>query len=197
MLLVVDHGPPARDALLEVVARLQAPDPLTPVSVAVPSPLAGSRSGAPRRPDGGFANVHFTALARLAELLGAPRLADAGRRPLTATARLEAVHTALAGDDGPLRRVASHPATVQALAATFDDISALDDAELDELASGDDRPHAAVVVRLLRATRALTAGCYDSHDVARAAAAAVRDGSATASEIGHVVLHLPAHRRSR
>src|SRR6185436_9131604 len=84
---------------------------------------------------GGFANVHFTALARIAELLGAPRLAAAGRRPLTAAARLEAIHTALAADDGMLRRVAAHPATADALASTFDDLRVLGDPELDALAA--------------------------------------------------------------
>ena len=88
VLLVVDHGPPARDALLDVLARLRAPDPLAPVTVAVPSPLAGLALRRAAGARAGFANVRFTALARLAELLGAPRLAAAGRRPLTPAVRL-------------------------------------------------------------------------------------------------------------
>jgi len=131
-------------------------------------------------------------MARLAELLGAPRLAAAGRRPLTPAARLEAIHAALADDVGALRSVAAHPATARALAATFDDLGVLEDAALDALAAHgvpDGRP--ATVVRLLRATRARTADCYDSADVARSAATALRAGDASGAEAGRVVVHLP------
>ena len=171
---------------------LQGPDPLAPITVAVPSPLAGlglRRAAAARA---GFANVRFTALARLAELLGAPRLAAAGRRPLTPAARTEAIHAALVADDGPLRPVAGHPATAAALATTFDDLQALDEAALDALAAVDGaRSRAATIVRLFRATAARTADCYDADAVARAAAETIAEGGQAAAEVGHVVLHLP------
>jgi hypothetical protein len=190
VLLVADHGPDARDALFEVVARLRAPDPLTPVTVVVPSPLAGValRRAAGRR--SGFANVRFTELARMAELLGAPQLAAAGRRPLTPPVRREAIHAALAADDGPFAGVAGHPATSEALAATFDELRTLPPAQLDALGRRSGR--AGAVVRLFRASQALTADCYDTADVVRAAATAVRDDAPGAAEVGHVVVHLPA-----
>ncbi len=188
-LVVVSHGTAARDELLSLVARARGDDPLAPVTVAVPSPLAGL---ALRRAIGartGFVNVRFTALARVAELLGAPALAADGRRPLTSALRLEAIHTVLHTDDGPLASVRDHPATATALAATFTDLDELGDAERAELAGRSER--AAAVVRLHRAFGELTADCYDVADVVRAAARAVDADAPSAAEVGHVVLHLP------
>ena len=191
MLLVVDHGASARTALLDSIARLQADDPLAPVTVAVPSPVAGLGLRRLAGAHAGFVNVRFTVITRLAELLGAPRLAAAGRRPLTTAVRLEAIHTALAADGGPFAAVAAHPATARALAATFDDLSVLDDADLDALLTGDTGGRTSTLVRVLRATRSLTADCYDADEVARSAAVAVREGDASSAEVGHVVVHLP------
>jgi RecB family exonuclease len=189
-LLIVPHGAPARDELVALIARLRADDPLAPVTVAVPSPLAGLSL---RRVVGartGLVNVHFTALARVAELLGAPSLAAGGRRPLTAALRLEAIHTALAGDEGPLAPVSSHPATAAALAVTFTELDETGDAARAEIAGRSER--AAAVVRLYDAFRALTADCYDATDILRAAARAVDDGADAATEVGQVVVHLPS-----
>jgi hypothetical protein len=104
-LLLVPHGPPALDLLFDVVGAVRAGDPLAPVTVAVPSPLAGLSLRRSLGARGGFVNVRFTALARVAELLGAPELAATGRGPLTRALRLESIHTVLAGDDGPLAGV--------------------------------------------------------------------------------------------
>ena len=190
MLTLVPHGPPARDALVEVVQRLRGPDPLAPVTVAVPSPLAGL---ALRRFVGarsGFANVHFTALARVAELLGAPALSGLSRRPLAPAARIEAVHAVLAADaGGPFAGVAGHSATAVALASIFDELRALPDEARGTIASRGERPTA--IVRLFDAYQLQTSDCYDSEDVAFAAAATVTADAAAASEVGHVVVHLP------
>jgi len=188
-LVVVPLGSPARDELVAIVARLRADDPLAPVTVAVPSPLAGL---ALRRVVGvrtGLANVRFTALARVAELLGAPVLAADDRRPLTSALRLEAIHTALVADDGPLAPVRSHPATAAALASTFSELDEIDDAARAGIAERSDR--ASAVIRLYDEFRRLTADCYDLDDVARAAARAVESDAATAMEVGHVVVYLP------
>jgi RecB family exonuclease len=190
VLTLVAHGRPAREALVEIVERLRAPDPLAPVTVAVPSPLAGL---ALRRFVGartGFANVHFTALARVAELLGAPMLSGPGRRPLTPAARIEAVHAVLAADTGgPFAAVAGHLATAVALATIFDELRALSDDARGAVASRGERP--AAIIRLFDAYQAQIADCYDAEDVAFAAATAVAADAAAAAEVGQVVLHLP------
>ena len=87
-------GRPAREALFRLIAAAQATDPLAPVTVAVPSPYAGLSLRRELGRAHGLVNVRFLALARVAELLGAPSLAEAGRVPLTATRQVEAVHTA-------------------------------------------------------------------------------------------------------
>lgn len=196
---LVAHGPLARDALVETLTAVKRGDPLGPVTVAVPSAFTGL---AVRRavvtPERGLCNVRFLTLAGVAELLGAPRLAAeaAGRRPLTDALRTEAVRAAVLGEPGELRPVASHPATVRSLDATFRELRRAPTdvaAALDGLGG-----RAALVARLFRAARERTHAFYDEEDLLAAAAGAVHGatpGSATASalaELGPVVLFLPS-----
>lgn len=172
----------AFEELVGLVEAAKADDPLAPVTVVVPSNYAGlslrRRLG---RSLGGVVNVQFLTIGRLAELLGAPTLAAAGRKPLTPAIAVEAVRAALAGDAGSFAEVAAHPATLEALASTFADLRFAGDDALDAVAAMSAR--AADVVRLFRATRArLVTGYYDEHDAAGAATAAPR--------FGRVVLYL-------
>ena len=70
----------------------------------------------------------------LAELLAAPVLAAAGRRPVSTPVVAAAVRGALAEAPGLFAPVAEHPATEEALAAVHRELSDLDDAALDVLA---------------------------------------------------------------
>lgn len=188
-LVLVPHGRAARDVLFTLIANAQREDRLEPVTVAVPSPYAGLSLRRALGRDRGLVNVRFLALARVAELLGAPYLAEPDRRPLTPAIALGAVHAALAEDPGELGPVASHPATARSLHATFTDLRALDEAELDRLAGTADR--ARTVVRLYRRVRELTAGYYDDDDQLLAAAAVVRAGGSALADIGTLIVHLP------
>ncbi len=188
-LVLAPHGPAARSALFAAVAAAQGGDPLAPVTVAVPSPLAGLGLRRALGASSGLVNVHFTALARVAELLGAPRLAAAGRRPLAGPLRAEAVHKVLLADPGPLDAVAGHPSTTQHLAATFTELARVPATALATIAARG--PRAATVVRLFEAYRAEISGYYDEDDLVLAATAAITDGTAPADEVGHVIVHLP------
>lgn len=186
----VQVGRPAHEALAAAVVDAKGGDALAPVTVAVPSVFAGL---ALRRVLtallGGLVNVRFLVSARVAELLGAPRLAGAGRRPLTRAVRAEAVRRALADDPGPFGDVALHPATVRSVEQAFVELRRAGPAAVAALARRDERGRhlAGVVRRVLEAT----ADCYDDEDTFLAAAQAARASPASLADVGHVVLHLP------
>ncbi|MEX0666618.1 MAG: PD-(D/E)XK nuclease family protein [Acidimicrobiia bacterium] len=188
-LLLVPHGLAAREALAVVVAELQSDDPLAPVTVAVPSTYAALSLRRGLGAQRGFVNVRFLALARVAELLGAPFLAEPNRRPLTPALALGAIRTALAEDPGDFGPVARHPATVRSLASTFAELRELDDDALSRLATGGGR--APTVVRLYRRVRDLTRDYYDDEDQLAAATAVVASDGRGLTDIGTLVLHLP------
>jgi ATP-dependent helicase/nuclease subunit B len=188
---VVPFGAPARALVTAVVGEVKAADPLAPVTVVVPSALAGlslrrSLALAPR----GSVGVRVRSLPQVASELGGPVLAAAGRRPLTSLRRGALVRAALAGDgDGGGLGAVPGGATEAALAATFADLAGADDRSLAALAARSAR--AGLVVAAFRRYRRLAAPWYDDADVTAAAAGAVRSGTALRAEVGHVVLHVP------
>jgi ATP-dependent helicase/nuclease subunit B len=186
---VAATGRPARAALWDLIRDAKHGDPLVPVTVAVPSPYAGLslRRDLGRR--AGLVNVRFLPLARIAELLGAPRLAEDGRVPLTGARRDEAVHAALRAAPGPFAAVATQRSTEERLRATFADLRRAPDSTLAALARRGSR--AAAVADLYQHFRALTTSSYDEEDLALAAADAVQSGAPSLDELGTVILFLP------
>lgn len=186
---VVPFGAPARAVVHAVVDEVKASDLLAPVTVVVPSALAGLslRRALAARP-GGSVGVRAVSLPELAALLGGPRLAAVGRRPLTAVRRGALVRASLAADGAALG-IAPGGAAEAALAATFADLAGADERTLAALARCGER--AGRVVAAYRRYRRLASAWYDDADVVAAAAAAVREGTALRAEAGHVVLHLP------
>ncbi|HEX2038563.1 MAG TPA: PD-(D/E)XK nuclease family protein [Acidimicrobiales bacterium] len=185
----VEPGPPAGAAVAEAVAAAKGADPLAPVTVAVPSVFAGLGLRRALARGGGLVNVRFLVLARVAELLGAPALAAAGRRPLTRARRAEAARRALLDDPGPFGDVAAHPATVRSVERVAAELRRAGPAAVAALAAVDS--HTAHLVRLARRAHALTGHFYDEHDLCAAAARAVRAEGMVGGDIGHVVLFLP------
>jgi hypothetical protein len=186
---LVAHGVPARAALRDAVQAAKGPDPLRPVTVAVPSTYAAlALRRALAGPDG-LVNVRFLALARLAELLGAPALAEQRRRPLTRPLRAEAVRAVLAEAGEPFGAVAGHPATERALDASFLDLRRADEGALRQLSESGET--VASVARLYLEFRRRTAAFYDDEDLAAAASAALAGNPPALRELGDVVLFLP------
>src|SRR5688500_15563194 len=124
----VGYGRGAAEALRAEIAAAKGHEPLTPVTVIVPSnhvgvstrrllgsgalgPVCGVRAG--------MLAVNFLTAYRLAELLGAARLAGTKRRPVSTPVIAAALRTVLTADPGVFAPVAQHPATEAALVAAF------------------------------------------------------------------------------
>lgn len=189
-LYLVPYGQPALHRLREAIAAARQGDLLQPVTVAVPSNYAAlSLRRALGATERGTIGVRFDVLPRVAELLGSPGLAAAGRRPLSDAVRAEAVRAALAAAPGIFEEVRDHAATERSLEWTFRELRRSPEEALPALEPQSER--AAHVVRLFREYRRRTMDYYDDEDLALSAAAAVRDGSAALRDIGHVVVFLP------
>ena len=182
------HGEPAFRALQVAIQSAKRDDPLAPVTVITPSNYAGLSLRRELGHQGPVVNVRFLVLARLSELLGAPRLA-ANQRPLTPLRRSEAIRAALVGHRGVFAAVAGHPATESALDATFQDLRLASPVALDRVSQASQR--GADAVALFRRFRRLSAGTFDLDDLAVAAAQAVTDTSAALSDLGRMVFFLP------
>ena len=198
-LVTTPYGPAATEALHRSVAVAKAGDPLAPVTVVVPTnyvgvaarrALGGGALG-PLTPEGvGVAGVTFLTAYRLAELLGAPALALAGRRPVSSPVLAAAVRAVLARDPGVFAGVAEHPATEQALVASYRELSSCTDRQLQALTGAG--PRTADVVRVCRtARRALAAAWFDEQDLMTSAEAAIVAGTPLLIDLGTVVVHLP------
>ena len=178
-LAVTRPGPEAREALWAAIAAIKERDPLAPVSVVVPSPYAAlslRRGLAAAR--GGFVNVHFVVLNRVAELLGAPFLTEPRRRPLTPPVATEVTRLALL--EAPVPGLVPEPRAVAAVVATFR-----------EAIRAGVRPSGALGAAY-DAGRARVAGSYyDDEDQLGAAADAVRDATPALADVGTVVWFLP------
>ncbi|GAA5165841.1 hypothetical protein [Ornithinimicrobium tianjinense] len=187
------YGRPALDALRDVVAHLKQDDPLHPVTIIVPSNVAGivarrhlARGVHPDRP--AIASLWITTLPRLAEQLASPRLTGEGRKPATRALVGATVRGVLQGDPGVFGEVADHPSTARALARAHHDLRDVDDAACESVAGTS--ALCADVVRVHRATRERIAQShYDETDLLHTAAATLT--AARAAELGSVVIYLP------
>ncbi|HWH33793.1 MAG TPA: PD-(D/E)XK nuclease family protein [Acidimicrobiales bacterium] len=183
------YGRAAATLLAGQVAALKGGDPLAPVTVVVASNYAAvaARRALAERP-GGIANVSLLTLHRLAERLGAPSLAAAGRRPVPVPVIGAAVRSVLHDDPGLFASVADHPATEAALVAAHRELAAVPDHSLDRVAACS--PRAGDVVRIHRAVRARLADAwYDEHDLL-VAAAGVWAGRPADHTSDPVIVHL-------
>jgi len=199
-LFVTPYGRPTATRLRERLSAAKADDPLYPVTVLVPTNyvgvstrrlLASEELGAVTAHGGGIAGLTLLTVYRLAELLGAPALAAAGRRPVSTPLLGAVVREVLRAEPGIFAPVVEHPSTERALVRAYRELSDLTPDALDALAAG---PVERVrhVVRIHRAVRGrLAAGWYDEADLMHAAAEAIRDGSPVLDDLGTVLVHLP------
>lgn len=195
----VGYGRPAAEALRQAIHEGKGGDPLSPVSVVVPSNhvgvatrrlLASGRLGPVSAQGSGIVAVGFLTVYRTGELLGASTLAASGRRPVSTPVLGAALRAELAERPGAFASVATHPATETALVGAYRELRDLSAAALDALAG--QSPRAEDVVRLVRAARHRLEGAfYDEEDLLDAAADAVRADAPATAALGTVLVYLP------
>ncbi|WP_412741997.1 PD-(D/E)XK nuclease family protein [Krasilnikovia sp. MM14-A1004] len=176
------------------MARAKGDDALAPVTVLVPTNLAGviARRFLARGVAGhaGVAGLSVLTVDRLAEQIATPKLVGAGRRPTTSAVLAAAWRQALTERPGIFAQVAEHPNTVQALVVAHRELREADGAALASIADGG--AIAADLVRLhRRVVDSLHDSWYDVADLRRAAVAVLRERPSLSNEIGTVVLLLP------
>src|SRR4051812_23803226 len=185
------YGRPSYDALRAAIAELKRHDPLTPVTVLVPTQLCGVvarralAAGVAGRT--GIAGLSVLTVDRLAEQLAAPALTASGRRPATDAVLAAAWRRVLAEDAGVFAPVADHPATVRALVMAHRELREVDADGLDAIVSSGEAVAAGIVRLHRRVVELLNTDWYDVTDLRRVAAAAV----AHQEELGTVVVFQP------
>lgn len=192
-------GLPAAEALRDELARHKSEDPLAPVTVLVPTNylgvsvrrrLAMGDPGTITTRGRGVAGIDLLTVYRLAELLGAPLLSQAGRRPVSNPVVAASVRRALGADPGVFTGVADHPSTERSLVRVHRELRDLTSAQQQQLATASTR--AADVVRVHRdVDHHLVAAWYDEFDLLAAATEVVTTEPHRVRQLGHVVLHLP------
>jgi len=188
------YGAPAQQRLGQLIASAKGSDPLSPVTVVVPSPHAGLSLRRSLAKQSGLVNVRFMPLARLAEFLGVSGMAHQGKTPLSPVLKLAAVRhfAAEMAVKEPLGAVAVHAPLHSYLANIFNDLSVLPEADLAKLENSN--PVTQQVVEWYRLYRSLLGNRYTREDLTRAASAAVATGEAASvlHDMGFMIFYLPA-----
>jgi len=180
-------------AALESIAAARRDDPLSPVTVIVPSHAAGlqlRRRLAELTP---FAGVRFEMLARVAEIMAAGHLAAAGRAPLARPIGDYMAEQVARESRGTLARVGDLPGYGRALRRIFRRLrrgGMKRAAEAGLMGS----PQAAEILRLYDRFREATAKFYDDEDLLEEAASLVRSGRAGTSDLGIIYVVPPVGR---
>ena len=178
----------ALQALASTIAEAKGTDALAPVTVAVPTNTCGVMTRRALGRAGGIAAVDMVTLNRLAELIGGPELAAAGRSPMSTPVVDLAVGAVLAAEPGPFGPVATHPSTVVALRELHGELRLAGPAARARLATESGRGRQ--VLRVSDAvTERLEASWYDEADLYAVATAAVQQ--AVPDGLRSLVLHLP------
>ena len=189
-LTTTSYGPPAHETLAARIAVHKADDALAPVTVVVHSNQIGiaARRALGRR--GGIAGVTFLTPYRLAELLGAGRIAASGRRPVSTPVLCGAVRAVLAEDPGHFAGVHTHPTTERSLVRAHRALSEVDPDGRARLKT--ESPRVADVVRIHESVRARLAPKFsDEQDLITAAIAQLAANSPVARQLGPTLIHLP------
>jgi ATP-dependent helicase/nuclease subunit B len=178
----------ALDALSAAIRHAQGGSRLEPVTVAVPTNTCGVMTRRALGRSVGIAGVDMVTLNRLAELVGGPVLAAAGRSPMSTPVIDLAVAGVLRDDPGPFRRVASHPSTVVALRDAHQALRLAGPEATERLARHSSRGRHVARVST-QVTAMLEHAWYDEADIFTEASHQIR--AAAPAGLRHLVLYLP------
>jgi ATP-dependent helicase/nuclease subunit B len=181
---------PTLEDALRAIARDRKKDPLAPVTVVVPSHVAGIQARRRLAEHGPFAGVRFETLPRLAELIGAPVVAAAGRSPLARPIGDYAAALVAREAGVGAQEVRELPGFGRALRQTFRRMRRGGISRGDEVSVPLGSGISGEVMRLLGDFRARTAAFYDDDDLLEAAANALDAGN-SAIDLGAVYVVPP------
>ena len=190
-LMVARRSPALTEELWRLVRRAKSDDVLAPVTVVSPTRYS-SLSLRQELGRSDFANVRFTDIPGISDLLGGPHLAREGRGPLTAALESALLREVINQAAQPLEQVRDHPAALTSLRTSFRELRALDERVLVALERRGGL--SADIVRLYHVFRGRTGRAwYDrKEDLAEAAAGVVSvGGAAVGSELGLIIFYLP------
>ena len=189
-LMVGRRSPALTEELWRLVSQAKRGDVLEPVTVVSPTRYA-SISLRQELGRSGFANVRFTDISVISDMLGGPQLAREGRGPLTPALESAIMRKVIDQAAQPLEQVRTHPAALASLRASFRELRILDEDVLEALERRGGLT--AEIVRLYRMFRAETTGAwYDAEDLVEAAARVVSvGGPSVGAELGLIVFYLP------
>ena len=188
--------PALSSSFLENIAAARRRDPLAPATVVVPSHVSGLQLRRRLAAEhGAFAGVRFETLPRLAELLGAGGLAQAGKAPLARPiGDYLAAQIALEARDD-LAAVRELPGFGRVLRQTFRRLRRGGFARPQDVPVALDTGLLGEVVRLYGLYRERSASFYDDEDLLDAAATSVDANRArAASDLGEVYVVPPGAR---
>jgi RecB family exonuclease len=183
---------PALPHILNDIARARRRDPLAPITVIVPSHVAGIQLRRRLAEIDPFAGVRFETLPRLAELLGAASLARSNRAPLARPIGdyLAAQVTREARAD--LADVRDLPGFARVLRQTFQRLRRGGFRRAEEVPIALGSGLLGEVVRLFGLFRAASSNFYDDEDLLDAAAATVDERRGTlVEELGDIYVLPP------
>jgi RecB family exonuclease len=163
---------------LAQIAAARSGDPLAPVTVIVPSHLAGLQLRRRLARLAPYAGVRFETLPRLAEIVAAGHLAASGRKPLARPIGDFVCEQVAAASPGALHRIAHLPGYARVLRNAFRRLRRGGLRMPDDLAGFDPPRRLAEVIELYWRFREQTARYYDEEDLLDAAAEVVAAGKA-------------------
>jgi len=167
---------PDASSALEAIAAGRREDPLAPVTVIVPSHVAGLQMRRRLAEITPFAGVRFETLPRIAELLAAGHLAAAGRSPLARPIGDYVAEEVARESRGTLARLADLPGYARTLRQMFRRLRRGGIHSSDEVSVPPDSGHLGEVLRLFDLFRDRTRGFYDDEDLLEEAASVLRAG---------------------